>query len=199
MNKSAIRILVLDDESFMLKLLGHMLAGLGFTSVTTCESGRCCAGVGRQPQSTRPNLILLDLQMPEMDGIEFVRKLVEHNYTGNLILVSGEDERVLQMAEKLIQAHRITVLGHLNKPVSVARLSELMEKSVHMHKLPRNRQRRPIAQTNCAPPSTPVNSSITTSPRWRSATGAISRRGDAGALASSGGRDGIPRPVHRRR
>lgn len=38
MNKSTIRILVLDDESFMLKLLGHMLAGLGFTSVTTCDN-----------------------------------------------------------------------------------------------------------------------------------------------------------------
>ena len=132
MNKSTIRILVLDDESFMLKLLAHMLAGLGFTSVTTCDKGSEAlqyVSVGDSP----PNLILLDLQMPGMDGIEFVRKLVEHNYTGNLILVSGENERVLQMAEKLIQAHRITVLGHLNKPVSLDLLSMLMEKSVHMH------------------------------------------------------------------
>ena len=132
MNKSTIRILVLDDESFMLKLLAHMLAGLGFTSVTTCDNGSEAlqyVSVGDSP----PNLILLDLQMPGMDGIEFVRKLVEHNYTGNLILVSGENERVLQMAEKLIQAHRITVLGHLNKPVSLDLLSMLMEKSVHMY------------------------------------------------------------------
>jgi EAL domain-containing protein (putative c-di-GMP-specific phosphodiesterase class I)/FixJ family two-component response regulator len=137
MNKSTIRILVLDDESFMLKLLGHMLADLGFTSVTTYDNGAAaleCFNTHASP----PNLILLDLQMPEMDGIEFVRKLVEHNYTGNLILVSGEDERVLKMAEKLIQAHRITVLGHLNKPVLLARLTELMEKSVHMHAAPQS-------------------------------------------------------------
>lgn len=137
MNKSTIQILVLDDESFMLKLLGHMLAGLGFTSVTTYDNGAAaleCFNTHVNP----PNLILLDLQMPEMDGIEFVRKLVEHNYTGNLILVSGEDERVLQMAEKLIQAHRIKVLGHLNKPVLLARLTELMEKSVHMHAAPQS-------------------------------------------------------------
>lgn len=137
MNKSTIRVLVLDDEPFMLKLLGHMLADLGFTSATTHDNGATaleCFDTHANP----PNLILLDLQMPEMDGIEFVRKLVEHNYTGNLILVSGEDERVLQMAEKLIQAHWITVLGHLDKPVLLARLTELMEKSVHMHAAPQS-------------------------------------------------------------
>ena len=137
MNISSIRVLVLDDEPFMLKLLGHMLAGLGFTSVTTFDNGAAALDCFKT-SITPPNLILLDLQMPEMDGIEFVRKLVEHNYTGNLILVSGEDERVLQMAEKLIQAHRISVVGHLNKPVLLAPFTELMEKFVHMHAAPQS-------------------------------------------------------------
>ena len=65
--------------------------------------------------------------MPEMDGVEFVRKLVEHRYAGSLILVSGEDERVLKTAEKLVKAHGITVLGHLKKPVTPGGLSKLME------------------------------------------------------------------------
>lgn len=129
MNKSTIRILVLDDESFMLKVLAHMLAGLGFTSVTTCDNGVAALEWVDAPGDS-PDLVLLDLNMPDMDGIEFVRKLVEHDYTGSLILVSGEDERVLRMAEKLIQAHRIAVLGHLNKPVSLTELSTLMEKSI---------------------------------------------------------------------
>lgn len=135
MNKSTIRILVLDDESFMLKLLARMLTRLGFTSVTTCDNGSaalaCVDAAGNSP-----HLILTDLNMPEMDGIEFVRNLVEHNYTGSLILVSGEDERVLQMAEKLVLAHRITVLGHLKKPVSLAELSTLMEKSIRVQSAP---------------------------------------------------------------
>ncbi len=135
MNKSTLRILVLDDEPFMLKLIAHMLVGLGFTSVTTCDNGSaaldCVNATGNSP-----NLILMDLNMPRMDGIEFVRKLVEHNYSGSLILVSGEDERVLQMAEKLVLAHSITVLGHLNKPVSLAGLSTLMEKSIRVKTAP---------------------------------------------------------------
>jgi EAL domain-containing protein (putative c-di-GMP-specific phosphodiesterase class I) len=59
--------------------------------------------------------------------VEFVRKLVDHRYAGSLILVSGEDERVLKTAEKLVKAHGITVLGHLKKPVTPERLTELIE------------------------------------------------------------------------
>ena len=122
-----VKILVLDDELFMRKLLARMLTNQGFTSVTLCESGR--AALDRLDDvDMRPNLILLDLNMPEMDGIEFVRHLVERNYTGSLILISGEDERMLQTVEKLVQAHKITVLGHIHKPVKPEVLSVLLEK-----------------------------------------------------------------------
>jgi EAL domain-containing protein (putative c-di-GMP-specific phosphodiesterase class I)/FixJ family two-component response regulator len=127
MDKSILRILVLDDETFMLKLLARMLGGLGFTSVTTSDNGSVALAWVDAP-GNQPNLILLDLNMPEMDGIEFVRKLVDHNYTGSLILVSGENERLLQMAEKLVQAHQITVLGHLQKPVTLAGLATMVGK-----------------------------------------------------------------------
>jgi CheY-like chemotaxis protein/HPt (histidine-containing phosphotransfer) domain-containing protein len=124
---SSIRILVLDDEPFMYKLLAHMLTDLGFTSITTCDNGLMALECVDATISA-PNLILLDLNMPGMDGIEFVRKLVEHHYTGSLVLISGEDERILQMTEKLIQAHQITVLGHIKKPVSRAALAEVVNK-----------------------------------------------------------------------
>lgn len=127
MDASSIRILVLDDEHFMLKLLAHMLAGLGFTAVTTCDNGSAALAWVEAPHNT-PDLILLDLNMPQMDGIEFVRKLVELQYTGSLILISGEDERVLKMAEKMVQAHQITVLGHLRKPVSLDGLTMMVSR-----------------------------------------------------------------------
>jgi len=126
-SNSAIKILVLDDEPFMLKLLGQMLASLGYTSVTICESGRTALKLV-DSQDSRPNLILLDINMPDMDGIEFVRHLVEHHYSGALILVSGENERVLQSVGKLVRAHKITELGHLSKPVTPERLVTLIEK-----------------------------------------------------------------------
>lgn len=126
MHQTAFRILVLDDEPFMLRLLAHMLAGLGFASVTTCDSGSLA--LEQVDAASPPDLILMDLNMPQMDGIELVRKLVEHDYRGSLLLISGEDERVVQMAEKLVQAHHIDVLGHLRKPPSRDALARALRK-----------------------------------------------------------------------
>lgn len=127
MNRSGLRILLLDDEPFMLRLLAQMLAGLGFDSVLSCDNGASALGWVDDPVGA-PNLILLDLNMPQMDGIEFVRRLVEHRYTGSLILVSGEDARALQMAERLVRAHQITILGNLRKPVPRDELLAMLEK-----------------------------------------------------------------------
>lgn len=121
-----IKILLLDDEPYMVKLIGLMLNNLGFTQVTAFESGHAALEfVDRSDHA--PDLILLDLNMPEMDGIEFVRHLVERKYNGSLILVSGEDERMLQTAESLIRAHQIPILGRLHKAVTPQSLASLLD------------------------------------------------------------------------
>jgi len=42
--------------------------------------------------------------MPEMDGVQFIRRLANCRYTGSVILVSGENSRILESVEKLIQS-----------------------------------------------------------------------------------------------
>jgi EAL domain-containing protein (putative c-di-GMP-specific phosphodiesterase class I)/FixJ family two-component response regulator len=128
LNRSSTKVLVLDDEPFMLKLLAHLLGELGFPTVATSDNG---ADALRQAEAGEdaPDLILMDLNMPGMDGVEFVRKLVEQGFHGDLILVSGEDDRMMHMAEKLIRAHRVNLLGHLSKPFSLAGLSTLLDRS----------------------------------------------------------------------
>jgi EAL domain-containing protein (putative c-di-GMP-specific phosphodiesterase class I)/ActR/RegA family two-component response regulator len=122
-----IRILVLDDELFMLKLHAQMLAVLGFTSVSTSLSGHDALARMEQ-EDAQPDLILLDLSMPAMDGLEFIRRLVDRRFEGRLILVSGEDERVLRTVEKLAEAHHVRVLGHLSKPVQQDKLAVLLKR-----------------------------------------------------------------------
>ncbi|MEO8718891.1 MAG: EAL domain-containing response regulator [Burkholderiales bacterium] len=126
-DKSAVRIFALDDEPFMLKLIARMLENQGFTSVSCFETARAALESYDKP-STPPDVILLDLNMPDIDGVEFVRKLVERRYAGSLVLMSGEDERVLQTAEKLVHAHKITLLGRLDKPVSPQKMAALFDK-----------------------------------------------------------------------
>ena len=126
-NASKIKILILDDDTFMLKLLTRMLTKQGYTTVSACDNGQD-ALKRIDNADTCPDLILLDLNMPDMDGIEFVRYLVDRNYHGNLVLVSGEDERMLKTAEKLVHAHKIPMLGYLHKPVNPEKLSEILQK-----------------------------------------------------------------------
>lgn len=127
-DKTAIRILVLDDDPLMLEMMSHVLGNLGFADLTLCDNGP--AALQHIDGERPPELVLLDLNMPEMDGVEFVRRLVARNFAGRLILVSGEDPRVLNMVENLIRAHNMAVVGQLKKPFTRAGLGDIMEKAV---------------------------------------------------------------------
>lgn len=143
MNKnSSIRILLVDDEPLLLKLLARKLTDLGFTSITACSSG-AAALVSIDADEVPPDLIVCDLNMPEMDGIEFVRHLVERRFAGSLVFLSGEDERTLQSMEKLARTHALSVLGSLRKPVTPEALSALFDKWAP----PRAVQMRPTKRT----------------------------------------------------
>ncbi len=125
-DKTETRILLLDDDPFMLRLLKVMLSGLGFTQVATCTSGSAALELLDNPAST-PALILFDLNMPGMDGVEFVRHLVGRRYAGSLILVSGESERTQHTVESLVRSHSIHIVGRLSKPAARPALAALLQ------------------------------------------------------------------------
>ncbi len=138
----AIKVLVLDDEPFMLRLTERMLRQLGVEQLSCFESAY--QALYEMDQSARlPDLILLDLNMPDLDGVEFLRQLVERNFEGALILVSGEEEQVLQSVENLVRAHRLTALGHLHKPVDAAALAALISKWTPAAKVERRATAQP--------------------------------------------------------
>jgi EAL domain-containing protein (putative c-di-GMP-specific phosphodiesterase class I) len=120
------RILVVDDEPFVLKVLVRQLTQLGFDEVLSCENARDALAI-LSNGSERIDLIFTDLQMPEMDGVEFVRQLTAMGYGGELVLVSGEDPRILRSAQKLAQAHGLHVLGSLLKPATREQLRERLD------------------------------------------------------------------------
>jgi EAL domain-containing protein (putative c-di-GMP-specific phosphodiesterase class I)/DNA-binding NarL/FixJ family response regulator len=138
------RIVLLDDDPFMLRLLVRMLAQIGYTQVLACDNGPKALQEVSTPTSA-VDLVVLDINMPGMDGVEFIRQLVECKYGGSVALVSGENSRILESVEKLLHAHQLVSLGHLQKPVSLEDLKRLLEQLE-----PRNatRGRRALA-TQC--------------------------------------------------
>ncbi|HEY7886164.1 MAG TPA: EAL domain-containing protein [Cellvibrionaceae bacterium] len=125
MEKTTVNILVVDDDAFTLNLLRKALVNLGFAQITTCQSG-ADALVALDAMACPVDIILLDLKMPQMDGIEFARHLVERHYNGNVLLISGADERMLAGVEKLLLAQHINVIGNLQKPILPKQLATKM-------------------------------------------------------------------------
>jgi EAL domain-containing protein (putative c-di-GMP-specific phosphodiesterase class I)/ActR/RegA family two-component response regulator len=123
------KILIIDDESFSLRLLSHQIRRLGFDDLLTHQiPGEALALLEQDISAV--HMVLLDLQMPEIDGIEFVRHLARLEYRGALVLVSGEDERILQTAVRLAEAHHLDVRGAVHKPVSPAALAAVLGSTV---------------------------------------------------------------------
>lgn len=130
-------ILVLDDEPFMLDLLKHMLAREGFDN-TVCMGDGTAALSWLDAQDEPPPMVVLDINMPGMDGVEFVRHLAERQFGGCLLLVSGEDELLLQSTEKLARAYELQTTTPLRKPPS----AEALRAALAEHLAPKTPGRR---------------------------------------------------------
>lgn len=123
-----LRVLLLDDDTFMLSLLADMLSDLGHCEVR-CESDAKRALLSLAGDA--PGLLVCDLSMPDMDGIEFLHAAAEAGFKGSVMLLSGMDVGVRRSAERLARAHGLTVLGAYKKPISQAELSEALAPLLH--------------------------------------------------------------------
>ena len=89
-------ILVVDDDEFILKSAAITLANLGFMDVYCANSAEAAIDIVERNESLI-EVILLDLNMPCVDGIELLRELASRQFDGGIILISGEEERTLSL------------------------------------------------------------------------------------------------------
>ena len=122
----SIKLLLVDDDYIMHRVTTVMLNDLGISGVLNAMSGPAALEM-LQDNGESIDVIICDLNMPQMDGVEFIRHLAKRRYSGSLILTSGEDIRILKTVEKLAIEHELHVLGVLEKPATPAKLSELLD------------------------------------------------------------------------
>jgi len=107
--------MIVDDEPSILDLTQRHLENMGYSNITACLGGQ--VGLEAYKASTIPfDIVISDLNMPEMNGVEFLRHLSEEDYNGGIILFSAEDERILEVAKDLAKARNLNVLGYISKP-----------------------------------------------------------------------------------
>ncbi len=139
---TSLRCLVVDDHPFQRKVVRTMLLRLGINQVTEASDGKEAL---EQVGAETPDVVLCDLQMPSMDGVELLRHLGQGGYEGGVILMSGVDPRVLATAEMVARSYRLTLLGALPKPVQSGPLRELLARA----------RRQGVPSKEAAPPATP--------------------------------------------
>ena len=116
-------IYLLDDDTEMLTLLNDMAEDIDLKALSFERATHFFAQVTEfEPHS----IMVLDLNMPEMDGIEVMRRLAGMNNPPALILISGHDVGVLHSAEKLGSAHKLNILTSLDKPIHLSKFQNLL-------------------------------------------------------------------------
>lgn len=118
-------ILLVDDEPFVLSLASKVLEQLGQGKVDLAKGGDD-ALVKLITRDKPYDLIITDLNMPDLDGVELLRLAHDSGFKGGVILLSGEDQRMLDTAYGLAKAHNVNVLGALSKPLNKVELSNLL-------------------------------------------------------------------------
>lgn len=117
------RILLLDDDAFMLELLADMIAELGDHAVIRETDGRrALIELRLRP----PDLVICDLSMPVMDGIDFLRLAAAQQYAGCVVLLSGVDGAVLKTAGRVAEAQGLRILDACPKPLTGETLAALL-------------------------------------------------------------------------
>ena len=115
------KILAVDDQLGMLKPMEEMLNELGYR-VAAVTSGK--AAVARY-RSWQPDVVLLDRNMPEMDGIMCAEQIMEHDPGAKIVLLSGYDEHG---PDGINDKTRACIKGYLTKPIDMRELSPLLSR-----------------------------------------------------------------------
>ncbi|HLS98292.1 MAG: EAL domain-containing response regulator [Porticoccaceae bacterium] len=119
------RLLVLDDDDSVTFTICAIAEGAGFTTRATTNAGDFFQQLG----DWQPSHIILDLQMPDIDGIEVLRRLADAGNDSVITITSGLGTRVLEAAARVAGENGLRIAGVLAKPFSAATLRNLLADS----------------------------------------------------------------------
>jgi two-component system, response regulator PdtaR len=113
-----VRVIVADDESVICMDLREMLSNLGYLVVGEAGDGRSAVNLARE---LRPDVVLMDIKMPDMDGIEAAKILTEERIAPVVLLTAFSQQDLVQRAKTA------GVVGYLVKPIKEAELAPAIE------------------------------------------------------------------------
>jgi len=115
-------LLVVDDEPDFVELIVQVATGIGFEVLPAGSAQAMFDQLSRRG----PSIVLLDLQLPGMDGVEVLRHLARQTLEAGVLLVSGMDHRVLMSARQLGDSLGLKMLDVLQKPAMIEDIEALL-------------------------------------------------------------------------
>lgn len=112
-----LRFLIVDDDADQRYLLARTLNRMGIGNVVEASSGRAALEVlGHTGDSV--DIVISDLQMPDVDGMELIRHIGERALPVSMILVSALDGVLLGSAATMTEAYGVKIIGTIEKPAT---------------------------------------------------------------------------------
>ena len=112
------KVLVIDDQPQIGDFIRNVAERLGFDVMVTSEPNAFKAGY----DEFRPDIIVLDVVMPEQDGIELIRYLADRGCNSRLIIVSGYNSLYLKSSRVLAEDLGLPSVMALAKPIELEAL-----------------------------------------------------------------------------
>ena len=109
--------LLVDDDEFSVEALREMLQDDGPVHIETATNGQLALQALASMKEV-PDMLICDLFMPEMDGIDIMAQLARQHYPGAIVLVSGRNIEYLAIARLIAIRNGLNVIGVLAKPLN---------------------------------------------------------------------------------
>jgi EAL domain-containing protein (putative c-di-GMP-specific phosphodiesterase class I) len=119
--------MVVEDDAFQRRMLVRLLHDMGVKKIDQAPEGQAALNI-MLDHNEPVDIVISDLDMPNMDGMELIRHLGEQQSVGSVILTSGLEATLLNSVGTMARAYGIDLLGGIEKPVTQSKLSCLIKR-----------------------------------------------------------------------
>ena len=118
-------VLLIDDDEFSQEIMRKVFSGWGVANIRQASNGKAAVRL-LDAMPVLPDVLICDVFMPDMDGIEFIDELVKRQFKGGLVFVSGVNRDMLEVANDIATVKGLRVLAIFVKPIQPDALREVL-------------------------------------------------------------------------
>ncbi|MGQ0740953.1 MAG: EAL domain-containing response regulator [Alphaproteobacteria bacterium] len=115
-------VFVVDDELGVLDVITRGLENAGYRTKAFSAGREFERAVAREA----PDLCIMDLSLPDLDGVAILNELAAQDYQGRILLISGHSQQLLRSVSRLAEDYKLKIIGCVRKPFTIKPLLEAL-------------------------------------------------------------------------